>query len=98
MGANDQSGAEALSSLFSELMLRRRQGWSVVRGQNDLAVRPPARETGRFRIVWIGGEFSISFFDQKAGHWTGSTYVRPGPGAADELMGWAEAAVARCED
>jgi hypothetical protein len=85
---------DVLRGLLAEMKARKAAGWSVVLGPKELVLRPPARSLGKFSVTITRGGFRIHFFDRSLNHWKGDYTVPPGPGAAAELLAWAEALVA----
>jgi hypothetical protein len=82
--------ATALDALLAALSRRRPSGWSVVRGLNELVLRPARREVGRFGITLGRGAVLAAFHDRRRGVWTAQHEWPASEATADAVIGWAE--------
>ena len=64
--------ANAMQSLFQLLMATKPHGWSVVRGDRELVIRPADRTVGKFSITTFNDEFHVAFFSRQLNHWRGN--------------------------
>lgn len=86
--------ASALSEAFDALLRATPQGWSVVRGDRELVLRPPQRHVGKFSITAHTMDTQVvvrvAFFSQRRGHWAGQANIGNESDVAGSIMTWAE--------
>lgn len=94
-GAWTRADDDVLGGLLREMMPRRTPGWSMVRGEAEIVLRPPERALGKFSVmIETRGGFRIHFFDRALNHWAEDHTVPAGPDAVAELLAWAQALAA----
>jgi hypothetical protein len=83
-----------LDAVYRGLASHKPRGWSVVRGLNELVLRPEARGSGRFGVTLGRGELHAAFHDRRRGVWTARATWPAGAEAASALVAWAEGVAA----
>jgi hypothetical protein len=86
--------ADAMRRLLEDLRRRKGRGWSVVLGHDELVIRAPARELGKFSVTVWRGELRIGFHDRGLNHWADWHRLPAGPDVASAVLAWVEAVAA----
>ena len=76
------------------------ESWAVVLGDDDIVLRPPNRQLGRFRAtvqvrsegasLADSGQIEVRFYNADLGQWTATTYLVRGYNAAGSIFEWCD--------
>lgn len=89
LGPLDQEQAHALDRLFRELNSLKPAGWSVVKGENDVVIRPRDRCLGKFALTpSVDQTYRVAFFSADLGRWTWSRSFSHGLDTAAAIVQW----------
>ena len=82
-----------LNRLFRLLKPLRPKGWSLVKSNERLILRPSDREVGKFEISKspssIKPKYCMRFFSRSLNRWAGSEYFKPNSEDMGVLIRWA---------
>ena len=81
-----------LEDLADELRQIKPQGWSVIFSKNEVIVRPKDRDAGKFSIIVVKEQFSVSFFSRELNSWNKSAYFEYSSALAQSIKEWMESA------
>jgi hypothetical protein len=87
----DAAGNAALDSLYGVLLEKRPRGWSIVRGKNEVILRPPKRAIGKVSLTLVEERYAAAYFSQRQGIWSAREYFTAGADAAEPILTWAQA-------
>jgi len=88
-----------LLALLRRLVAEKPRGWSVIRGDRELILRPASRSVGKLSITVAVSRAEptcyVSFFSRSLNHWDGHEYFALSADSAGTILEWAQERVAR---
>jgi hypothetical protein len=89
LGPLSDEDVRVLHELWKELMALKPEGWSIVKGHDDLIVRPRERRSGKFSLTRSpGGAYYVAFYSQQEKGWTIYDPFEHNDDVAGEIMQW----------
>ena len=87
------SSETRLEALAGDLRRIKSKGWSVVFSKNEIIVRPEDRSLGKFSIILVKEQFSVSFFSRELNIWSKRAYFPDTSALEVSVREWMESAV-----